>query len=47
MIKAVYDIPVALADVPMASSTVDEDFTLTADCKIKRIDATFTIEPPE
>ena len=46
VIKAVYDIPVGLGDVPLAGSTVDEDFTLTADCKIKRIDATFTIEPP-
>jgi hypothetical protein len=46
VIKAVYDIPVELAGQPLGSSTVDEDFTLTADCKIKRIDATFTIEPP-
>jgi hypothetical protein len=46
VINAVYDIPVELADQPLGSSTVDEDFTLTADCKIKRIDATFTIEPP-
>lgn len=46
VIKAVYDIPVGLGDLPLAGSTVDEDFTLTADCKIKRIDATFTIEPP-
>ena len=46
VINATYDIPVQLADVPLGSSTVDEDFTLTADCKIKRIDATFTIEPP-
>ena len=45
VIKAVYDIPVELANQPLGSSTVDEDFTLTADCKIKRIDATFTIEP--
>jgi hypothetical protein len=46
VINAVYDIPVGLGDLPLAGSTVDEDFTLTADCKIKRIDATFTIEPP-
>ena len=46
VINAVYDIPVELGDLPLASSTVDEDFTLTADCRIKRIDATFTIEPP-
>ena len=46
VIKAVYDIPVGLGDLPLAGSTVDEDFTLTADCKIKRIDATFIIEPP-
>lgn len=46
VIKAVYDIPVELADQSLGSSTVDEDFTLTADCRIKRIDATFTIEPP-
>lgn len=47
VINATYDIPVGLQGVPMASSTVDEDFTLTADCKIKRIDATFTIDPPD
>ena len=46
VIKAVYDIPVGLGDLPLAGSTVDEDFTLTADCKIKKIDATFTVEPP-
>ena len=46
VIKAVYDIPVGLGDLPLAGSTVDEDFTLTPDCKIKRIDATFTVEPP-
>ncbi|MEO6471843.1 MAG: hypothetical protein ABIR57_08070 [Aeromicrobium sp.] len=46
VIKADYDIPVSLSGLPLGSSTVDEDFTLTADCKIKRIDATFTIEPP-
>jgi hypothetical protein len=46
VINAVYDIPVGLGDVSLASSTVDEDFTLTADCKIKAIDATFTIDPP-
>lgn len=46
VINATYDIPVGLGDVPLASSTVDEDFTLTTRCKIKRIDATFTIEPP-
>ena len=46
VIKAVYDIPVGLGDLPLAGSTVDEDFTLTTDCKIKRIDATFTVEPP-
>ena len=45
VINATYDIPVGVADVPLGSSTVVEDFTLTADCKIKRIDATFTIEP--
>jgi hypothetical protein len=46
VIKAVYDIPVGLGDLPLAGSTVDEDFTLTTACTIKRIDATFTIEPP-
>ena len=46
VIKAVYDIPVELAEQPLGTSTVDEDFTLTADCKIRRIDATFTIPPP-
>ena len=46
VIKAVYDIPVGLADVPLGGSNVDEDFTLTAGCTIKRIDAKFTIEPP-
>ena len=46
VIKAVYDIPVGLGSVSLASSTVDEDFTLTATCKIKRIDAKFSIEPP-
>lgn len=46
VINVVYDIPVGLAGVPLASSRVDEDFTLTAGCKIKRIDATFTIDPP-
>ena len=46
VINALYDIPVGLGGLPLAGSTVDEDFTLTADCKIKRIDATFTIEPP-
>jgi hypothetical protein len=46
VINAVYDIPVELADQPLGTSTVDEDFSLTADCKIKRIDATFTIPPP-
>ena len=45
VINATYDIPVGVSDVPLGSSTVVEDFTLTADCKIKRIDATFTIEP--
>ena len=45
VIKAVYDIPVGLGGVSLASSTVDEDFTLTAACTIKKIDATFTIEP--
>lgn len=45
IINATYDIPVGVSDVPLGSSTVVEDFTLTADCKIKRIDATFTIEP--
>jgi len=46
VIKAVYDIPVGVGGQPLASSTVDEDFTLTPDCRIKRIDATFTVEPP-
>ena len=46
VIKAVYDIPVGVGNVPLAGSTVDEDFTLTSDCRIKRIDATFTVEPP-
>jgi hypothetical protein len=46
VINATYDIPVELAGQPLGTSNVDEDFTLTADCKIKRIDATFTIPPP-
>lgn len=46
VINATYDIPVELADQSLGTSTVDEDFTLTADCKLKRIDATFTIPPP-
>ena len=46
VIKAVYDIPVGVGNLPLAGSTVDEDFTLTPDCRIKRIDATFTVEPP-
>jgi hypothetical protein len=46
VIRALYDIPVGVGDLSLGSSTVDEYFTLTADCKIKRIDATFTIEPP-
>jgi hypothetical protein len=46
VINATYHLPVEVAGVPLAGSTVVEDFTLTADCKIKRIDATFTIEPP-
>jgi hypothetical protein len=46
VINALYDIPVGIGGLPLAGSTVDEDFTLTADCTIKRIDATFTIEPP-
>ena len=46
VINATYDIPVGLPGVPLAGSTVVEDFTLTADCKIRRIDATFTIDPP-
>jgi len=46
VINATYDIPVELADQSFGTSTVDEDFTLTADCTIKRIDATFTIPPP-
>jgi len=46
VINVVYDIPVGLGDLSLARSTVDEDFTLTAACKIKRIDATFTVEPP-
>jgi len=46
VIKAVYDIPVGLGDLSLASSTVDEDFTLTSACKIKRIVAKFTVEPP-
>ena len=45
VINAHYDIPVGLGGVSLASSTVDEDFTLTAACTIKKIDATFTIEP--
>ncbi len=45
VIKAVYDIPVALGGTSLASSSVDEDFTLTADCKIKRIDARITVKP--
>lgn len=45
VINAHYDIPVGLGGVSLASSTVDEDFTLTTACTIKRIDATFTIEP--
>ena len=46
VINATYDIPVELADQSLGTSTVDEDFTLTPDCTIKRIDATFTIPPP-
>ena len=46
VINATYDIPVELADQSLGTSTVDEDFTLTPDCRIKRIDATFTIPPP-
>lgn len=46
VINATYRLPVVIAGLPLASSTVVEDFTLTAGCKIKRIDATFTIEPP-
>ncbi|MEV7398129.1 hypothetical protein [Aeromicrobium sp. NPDC092404] len=46
VINAHYDIPVGLGGLSLASSTVDEDFTLTSDCRIKRIDATFTIDPP-
>lgn len=46
VINATYEIPVELADQPLGTSTVDEDFTLTPDCKIKRIDAMFTIPPP-
>ena len=46
VIKAVYDIPVAVGGQPLASSTVDEDFTLTADCRIKRIDARIKVAPP-
>jgi hypothetical protein len=46
VINATYDIPVGVGGLPLGSSTVVEDFTLTADCTIKRIDATFTIEPP-
>lgn len=45
VIKATYDIPVGLPGLPLAGSSVDEDFTLTSDCRIRRIDATFTIEP--
>ena len=45
VINATYDIPVGVAGLPLASSTVVEDFTLTSACTIKRIDATFTIEP--
>lgn len=46
VINATYYLPVAVAGQPLAGSTVVEDFTLTDDCKIKRIDATFTVEPP-
>ena len=46
VINATYDIPVGLPGVPLATSPVTEDFTLTADCKIKKIVATFTIAPP-
>lgn len=46
VINATYDIPVGVGGLPLGSSTVVEDFTLTAGCTIKRIDATFTIEPP-
>lgn len=37
---------VGTASAASASSTVDEDFTVTVLGTIKRIDATFTIEPP-
>ncbi len=46
VINATYRLPVEIAGQPLASSTVVEDFTLRPDCKIKRIDATFTIDPP-
>lgn len=46
VINATYDIPVGLPGLPLATSPVTEDFTLTPDCTIKRIDATFTIKPP-
>ncbi|WP_332662667.1 hypothetical protein [Aeromicrobium sp.] len=46
VINATYDIPVGVGGLPLGSSTVVEDFTLNPDCTIKRIDATFTIEPP-
>ena len=46
VINAHYDIPVGVGELSLASSTVDEDFTLTSACRIKRIDATFTIDPP-
>ena len=46
VINATYSIPVGLPGLPLATSPVTEDFTLTADCKIKKIVATFTIKPP-
>ncbi|WP_040320245.1 hypothetical protein [Aeromicrobium marinum] len=46
VIRAVYDLPIEVAGRAVASSTVVEDFTLTPACLIKRIDATFTVDPP-
>ena len=46
VINATYRLPIVVAGLPLASSTVIEDFTLTAACTIKRIDATFTVDPP-
>jgi hypothetical protein len=46
VINATFFTPVGLPGLIVAGSTIDEDFTMTADCRILHIDATFTVEPP-